>query len=149
MKVWVLRHTFLKEKYNFHFLNICHDFLKKNISFSEKITVLHNSFHSQILLQDQVFWQFSIDPGYVGVYGKLRNQSKIAPGGLWKLLYSFLGREKMQILDKLNPISLNVYPQYDQNRVYHEKTDVLGILKLWQFFIFEGFKPELLSVKVG
>ena len=33
------------------------------------------------------FWlvaQFSRDPGYVRVSGKLSNQSKIAPGGLWK-----------------------------------------------------------------
>ena len=33
------------------------------------------------------FWlvaQFSTDPGYVMGCGKLKNQSKIAPGGLWK-----------------------------------------------------------------
>ena len=33
--------------------------------------------------------QFSIDRGYVGPYGKLRNHSKVAPGGLWKRLYNF------------------------------------------------------------
>jgi len=42
------------------------------------------------LLKDYDFWQFSIDPGYVRVYGKLPNRSKIAPGGLWKCAIIFL-----------------------------------------------------------
>ena len=40
-------------------------------------------FHSQILLNDFDFWQFSIDLGYVRVYGKLRNLNIFAPFGLW------------------------------------------------------------------
>ena len=71
-----------KGNFFFKFFGIFHDFLKDETSFSEKITLLYNRFHSQILLNDFLFWQFSIDPGYVGVYGKLRNHSKIAPGGL-------------------------------------------------------------------
>ena len=64
---------------------IFYDFLKNIYGFSEKITQFFQSFHSQILLYDCVFWQFSIDLRYVEVYGKLRNLQKIVPGGLWKL----------------------------------------------------------------
>ena len=38
---------------------------------------------------------------------------------------------------------------YDLNGVYHEKADVGGIPKMWRFLSFEGFKPNLLAVKVG
>ena len=55
-------------------------------NFSEKITQFFNHFHSQILLYDCVFWQFSIDLRHIEVYGKLRNPQKIAPGGLCKYL---------------------------------------------------------------
>jgi len=56
---------------------------------SEKNILFFAHFHSKILLKDYDFWQFSIDPGYVRVYGKLPNRSKIAPGGLWKRGYFF------------------------------------------------------------
>ena len=84
MKVWVLRHTFLKEKINFRFFNIFYKFLKKNISFSEKITQLFCRLQSEILLHDRVFWQFSIRTQYICLYGKLSNVPKIAPSGLCK-----------------------------------------------------------------
>ena len=89
MKVQVLMYTFWTGKIFLSFFLYFLGFFEKKISFSEKITLLHNRFHSKILLKDQVFWQFSIDRGYVGPYGKLRNHSKVAPGGLWKRLYNF------------------------------------------------------------
>ena len=42
-----------------------------------------------------------------------------------------------------------LFQMYDLNGVYHEKADVRGIPKMWYFFRFGGFKPELLAVKVG
>ena len=41
-------------------------------------------FHSQILLNDFDFWQFSRDPRYVRVSGKFPNLNIFAPFGLWK-----------------------------------------------------------------
>ena len=68
------------------FFCIFYDFLKKIYPFSEKITQFFKYLHSQILLYDRVFWQFSIDLRHIEVYGKLRNPQKIAPGGLCKYL---------------------------------------------------------------
>ena len=81
--------NFVKEKKYFFSFCIFYDFSKNETSFCEKITLLYNRFHSQILLKDYDFWQFSIDPGDVWGYGKLRNHWQIAPGGLWNLLYDF------------------------------------------------------------
>ena len=84
MKVWVLRHTFLKEKNMFLFFCIFYEFLKKNISVSEKITQLFCRLQSKILLHDRVFWQFSTRTQYICLCGKLSNVPKIAPSGLCK-----------------------------------------------------------------
>ena len=89
MKFYVLADNFLKEIFfSFLFLYL-YDLSKNETSFCEKITLLYNRFQSQILLKDYVFWQFSTPCGYLGGCGKLRNHSKIAPGGLWSLLYDF------------------------------------------------------------
>ena len=66
------------------------DFLKKKYRNSEKITPSFNRFHSQILLNDFGFWDFSIDPRHVGSYGKIPNPSKSILVGLWKRLIDFL-----------------------------------------------------------
>ena len=39
---------------------------------SEKNIIFRSSFSQKILLNDYDFWQFSINPWYVRVYGKLR-----------------------------------------------------------------------------
>ena len=65
-------------------------FWKKKYQNSEKITPSFNRFHSQILLNDFGFWDFSIDPRHVGSYGKIPNPSKSSPVGLWKRLIDFL-----------------------------------------------------------
>ena len=65
-------------------------FWKKKYRNSEKITPSFNRFHSQILLNDFGFWDFSIDLRYVGSYGKIPNPSKSSPVGLWKRLIDFL-----------------------------------------------------------
>ena len=72
------------------FFCIFPDFLKKKYRNSEKITPSFNRFHSQILLNDFGFWDFSIDPRHVGSYGKIPNPSKSSPAGLWKRLIDFL-----------------------------------------------------------
>ena len=59
-------------------------FWKKTYRNSEKITPSFNRFHSQILLNDFGFWDFSIDLRHVGSYGKIPNPSTSSPGGLWK-----------------------------------------------------------------
>ena len=64
-------------------------FKKKKYQNSEKITPSFNRFHSQILLNDFGFWDFSIDPRHVGSYGKILNPSKSSPGGLWERLIDF------------------------------------------------------------
>ena len=66
------------------FICIFYDFLNFFLNFSEKITQFFTHFHSQILLYDCVFWQFSRDLRYIEGSGKLRKVQKIAPGGLWK-----------------------------------------------------------------
>ena len=68
------------------FFCIFYDFLKKIYPFSEKITQFFKYLHSQILLYDCVFWQFSTPPGHLRGCGKLQNPQKIAPGGLCKYL---------------------------------------------------------------
>ena len=72
------------------FFCIFPNFLKKKYRNSEKITPSFNRFHSQILLNDFGFWDFSIDPRHVGSYGKIPNPSKSSPVGLWKRLIDFL-----------------------------------------------------------
>ena len=73
MKVYVLRVNLLKEKKYFILFLYFYDFSKNETSFCEKITLLYNRFHSQILLKDYIFWQFSTPRGYLGGCGKLRN----------------------------------------------------------------------------
>ena len=45
-------------------------------NFLKKITQIFSHFHSQILLNDFVFWQFYRDPGYVRVSGKFSKVQK-------------------------------------------------------------------------
>ena len=65
-------------------------FFEKKVPKFWKITPPFNRFHSQILLNDFGFWDFSIDPRHVGSYGKIPNPSKSSPVGLWKRLIDFL-----------------------------------------------------------
>ena len=51
--------------------------LKQSIAENGQLNFIENNFFS-------IFAQFSTNPGYVMGCGKLSNQSKIAPGGLWK-----------------------------------------------------------------
>ena len=72
------------------FFCIFPDFLKKKYRNSEKITPSFNRFHSQILLNDFGFWDFSTPPRHVEGCGKIANPSKSSPVGLWKRLIDFL-----------------------------------------------------------
>ena len=63
---------------------------KKKYRNSEKITPSFNRFHSQILLNDFGFWDFSTHPRHVEGCGKIAKPSKSLPGGLWKRLIDFL-----------------------------------------------------------
>ena len=72
------------------FFCIFPDFLKKKYQNSEKITAFFSRFHSQILQNNLVFWQFSIVPRHVEGYGKLPNLYQSGLGGLWKRLIDFL-----------------------------------------------------------
>ena len=78
-----------------NFVGIFQKFLDFFSSNSEK-----NIIFREILLHDYDFWQFSINPGYLGVYGKLRNHSKIAPGGLCKWQNKFLPSKIFLEFDK-------------------------------------------------
>ena len=49
------------------------DFFSSN---SEKNIIFRGRFSRKILLNDNDFWQFSINPWYVRVYGKLRKLKK-------------------------------------------------------------------------
>ena len=57
---------------------------KKKITAGQKIIAKFQDFHSQILLNDFDFWQFSRDLGYVMVSGKFGNLNIFALFGLWK-----------------------------------------------------------------
>merc|ERR1712115_415626 len=67
-----------------NFVGIFQNFLDFFSSNSEKNIIFRSSFSRKILLNDYDFWQFSINPWYVRVYGKLRKLKKM----------SFKGQEK-------------------------------------------------------
>ena len=67
-------------------------FENKNYQNSENITPSFNRFHSQILLNDFGFGDFSIPPRHVDRCGIIPNPSKSSPGGLWKRLIDFLSQ---------------------------------------------------------
>ena len=58
--------------------------IKKKIMAGQKTTAKFQDFHSQILLNDFDFWQFSTLPGYTRVCGKFTKVNSFAPFGLWK-----------------------------------------------------------------
>ena len=55
----------------------------------KNITEKYNCFHSQILLNDFGFGDFSTHPRHVERCGRIPNPSKGSPGGLWKRLIDF------------------------------------------------------------
>ena len=57
---------------------------KKKITAGQKIIAKFQDFHSQILLNDFDFWQFSTPPRHVRRCGKFLNPKIFAPFGLWK-----------------------------------------------------------------
>ena len=65
------------------FLYFSRIYERKNDKNYEKITPEYYRYHSQILLNNFAFWDFSVDPRHVGSYGKIPNTSKSSPGGLW------------------------------------------------------------------
>ena len=56
----------------------------KKITPGQKIIAKFQDFHSQILLNDFDFWQFSTPPRHVRGCGKFPNLNIFAPFGLWK-----------------------------------------------------------------
>ena len=97
MKVKALNYTFIKNKY---FLNFIFYFLEGFEFFFEKSEKNIWIFCHLQSKKDYDFWQFSINPRYLGVYGKLRNHSKIAPGGLCKWQNKFLPSKIFLEFDK-------------------------------------------------
>ena len=71
------------EKIVFMIFKIFYIFPKK-ITAGQKIIAKVLDFHSQILLNDFDFWQFSIAPQHVRRSGKFLNPQIFAPFGLWK-----------------------------------------------------------------
>ena len=59
-----------------NFVGIFQKFLDFFSSNSEKNIIFRGRFSQKILLNDYDFWQFSINPWYVRVYGKLRKLEK-------------------------------------------------------------------------
>ena len=72
------------------FLYFSRFFEEKKYQNSEKITAFFSRFHSQILQNNLVFWQFSRVPRHVEGSGKLPNLYQSGLGGLWKRLIDFL-----------------------------------------------------------
>ena len=59
-----------------NFVGIFQKFLDFFSSNSEKNNIFRARFSRKILLNDYDFWQFSINPWYMRVYGKLRKLEK-------------------------------------------------------------------------
>ena len=59
-----------------NFVGIFQNFLDFLYSNSEKNIIFRTRFSRKILLNDYDFWQFSINPWYMRVYGKLRKLEK-------------------------------------------------------------------------
>jgi len=59
-----------------NFVGIFQKFLDFFSSNSEKNIIFRGRFSRKILLNDYEFWQFSINPWYMRVYGKLRKLEK-------------------------------------------------------------------------
>ena len=59
-----------------NFVGIFQKFLDFFSSNSEKNIIFRTRFSRKILLNDYDFWQFSINPWYMRVYGKLRKLEK-------------------------------------------------------------------------
>jgi len=59
-----------------NFVGIFQKFLDFFSSNSEKNIIFRARFSRKILLNDYDFWQFSINPWYMRVYGKLRKLEK-------------------------------------------------------------------------
>jgi len=59
-----------------NFVGIFQKFLDFFSSNSEKNIIFRGRFSQKILLNDYDFWQFSINPWYMRVYGKLRKLEK-------------------------------------------------------------------------
>ena len=67
-----------------NFVGIFQKFLDFFSSNSEKNIIFRARFSRKILLNDYDFWQFSINPWYMRVYGKLRKLKKMSFKGLEK-----------------------------------------------------------------
>ena len=79
------------------FLLFFMNYLKTNSHFLKKLQFYTITSTAKFYYRIMFFWQFSTPRGYLGGCGKLQNHSKVAPGGLWKWLYIFLGgRKKMK-----------------------------------------------------
>ena len=74
-----------------NFVGIFQKFLDFLYSNSEKNIIFRTRFSQKILLNDYDFWQFSINPWYVRVYGKLRKLKKMSFKGLEKRLRNISG----------------------------------------------------------
>ncbi len=80
---------FLKKNNFFNFFSIFYDFLKKITRFSEKITFHFSRFHSQILLNNCRFSDFSQVIQHIFNLGKIGKVRKVAPFHLGKRLIFF------------------------------------------------------------
>ena len=67
-----------------NFVGIFQNFLDFFSSNYEKNIIFRGRFSQKILLNDYDFWQFSINPWYMRVYGKLRKLEKMSFKGLEK-----------------------------------------------------------------
>ena len=72
LKVWAILWRPKKILALQNFVGIFQKFLDFFSSNSEKNIIFRGRFSQKILLNDYDFWQFSINPWYVRVYGKLR-----------------------------------------------------------------------------
>jgi len=100
------------------FFSIFYDFLKKITRFCEKITLHFSRFHSQILLNNYRFWDFSQVILHIFNLGKIRKVRKVAPFHLCKRLIFFLRKTcffwQIDIFTKYRCFNASKWPKMPQ-----------------------------------
>ena len=99
-----MAYFFKRRTYFFYFFCI----FKKKFSFSEKITVLHKEFHSQILLKDYVFLTIFHRPWVLGCSAKRLFLSYVLPSTYMVPLGDWSPQKKFQHYRPINGFGMAI-----------------------------------------